>query len=111
MKKVKNDLPSRLSSEHVLAAAVAVWSDQLSAVEDISSAASKIIGAAYEKAPAFFSGRSEKGILSGLFYRLAFNTVNVKTQKEIASALHTNELTIRASSREWLEVFPELFPT
>jgi transcription initiation factor TFIIIB Brf1 subunit/transcription initiation factor TFIIB len=113
MKKIKRNPSKRLSPERVLIAALKVWQNQLSVATDVSASASKIIQAAYEKTPSassnFFSGRSEKGILSGLFYRLALSTVNVKTQHEIASALGTTETTVRVSSRDWLDCFPELF--
>lgn len=109
MRKIKSDPPKRLSNERVLVAAVAVWQNQLSMATDVSTRASKIIQKAYETAPTFFSGRSEKGILSGLFYQLALNTVNMKTQQEIASALGTTEMTIRASFHDWLKCFPDLF--
>jgi DNA-binding NarL/FixJ family response regulator len=109
MKKAKSDLPKRLSPERVLAAANAVWQNQVSAAAEISAKASKIIQAAYGKTPTFFSGKSEKGILSGLFYQVALNTVNMKTQQEIAVALGTTEVTTRTSCRDWLNCFPELF--
>ena len=109
MKKIKRDLPKRLSSKRVSVAALAVWQNQVSVAADISARASMIIQTAYERKPTFFSGKSEKGILSGLFYQLAFNTANMKTQQEIASALGTTEMTTRASCRDWLNCFPELF--
>jgi hypothetical protein len=68
MKKTKGNIPKRLSPERVLVAAIAVWQNQLSVAADVSARASKIIQTAYERTPTFFSGKSEKGILSGLFY-------------------------------------------
>jgi transcription initiation factor TFIIIB Brf1 subunit/transcription initiation factor TFIIB len=109
MKKTESILPKRLSSKHVLVASIAVWQNQLSVAEAVSARASRIIQTAYEKEPTFFSGKSAKGILSGLFYQLAMDTGNAKTQQEIARALGTNEMTTRASCRDWLESFPEFF--
>ncbi len=109
MKKTEGILPKRLYPEHLLVASIAVWQNQLSVAADVSAKASKIIQTACEKEPTFFSGKSVRGILSGLFYQLTLETVNAKTQQEIARALGTNEMTIRASCRDWLESFPEFF--
>jgi transcription initiation factor TFIIIB Brf1 subunit/transcription initiation factor TFIIB len=109
MKKTERGLPERLSPEHVLVAAIAVWPNQLSVAADVSTRASKIIQVAHGKSPSFFSGKSERGILSGLFYQLEVNAANTKTQKEIATALGTTEMTTRASCRDWLDCFPEFF--
>jgi len=107
--KTASDALRRLSPEKVLIFASMIWQNQPSVAADVSERASKIIQTAYEKKPAFFAGKSKKGILSGLFYHLGFNTGDVKTQQEIARALGTNEMTIRASCRDWLESFPEFF--
>jgi transcription initiation factor TFIIIB Brf1 subunit/transcription initiation factor TFIIB len=109
MKETKTKLPRRLSPERVLALAIVVWPNQLPVAAEVSARAINMIQRAYEKSPTFFSGRSEKGILSGLFYQLEFGTVNMKTQQQIAKALGTTEMTTRASYREWLDCFPELF--
>lgn len=109
MKKTESYLLRRLSPEKVMVFASAIWQNQSSVAADVSDRASKIIQTAYEKRPTFFAGKSEKGILSGLFYHLGFNTGDVKTQQEIALALRTTEMTTRASCQDWLEYFPELF--
>jgi transcription initiation factor TFIIIB Brf1 subunit/transcription initiation factor TFIIB len=98
-----------LSPEKVRVFASTVWQNQPSVAADVSVRASKIIQAAYEKRPAFFSGKSEKGILSGLFYYSGSDVGRMKTQQEIALALGTTEMTTRASHRDWLKYFPELF--
>ena len=102
-------LPKRLSSERVLAFANAVWKNNPSVAVVMAAKASRMIKIAYEKTPAFFSGKSERGILSGLFYQLSLNTAYVKTQKEIAVALATTEATARASHRSWIACFPDSF--
>lgn len=108
MKKTESYLPKRLSPEKVMVLAAKTWQNQPSIAATVSTRASKIIQKAYEKRPAFFSGKSEKGILSGLFYHLGSNMGNLKTQREVALALHTTEMTTRASCRDWLKYFPEL---
>lgn len=85
-----------------------IWQNQPSVAADVSIRASKIIQTVYEKRPAFFSGKSEKGIFSGLFYHLGSNVGSMKTQQEVALALGTTETTTRASCRDWLKYFPEL---
>jgi len=109
MKKTKNELPKRLSSKQVFEAANAVWLNQPMIAEDIASESSKIIQSVFKETPMFFSGKSSKRVLSGLFYQLSLNTVNTKTQREIASALGTTELTTRMSYREWVNCFPKNF--
>lgn len=109
MKETESYRPKRLSPEKVMVFASTIWQNQPSIAADVSVRASKIIQKAYEKGPTFFSGKSEKGILSGLFYHLGLNIGSVKTQQEIALALGTTEMTTRASCRNWLECFPELF--
>jgi transcription initiation factor TFIIIB Brf1 subunit/transcription initiation factor TFIIB len=108
MKKTENYLSKRLSPERVRDFASAIWQNQPSIAADVSTRASKIIQVAYEKNPTFFSGKSEKGILSGLFYHLATNVGSMKTQQKVALALRTTEMTIRASCRDWVKYFPEL---
>lgn len=108
MRKTRSYPLKRLSPEKVTVFASAIWRNQPSVVADVSTRASKIIQTAYRKKPTFFSGKSEKGILSGLFYHLGFNVGIVKTQREVALALGTTEVTTRASYRDWLKYFPEL---
>jgi transcription initiation factor TFIIIB Brf1 subunit/transcription initiation factor TFIIB len=108
MKKTESHIPKRLSPEKVMAFASAIWQNQPSVAADVSARASKIIQTAYERRPTFFSGKSEKGILSGLFYRLGSNVGSMKTQQEVALALGTTDTTTRASCRDWLKYFPEL---
>ena len=98
---------NRLSSE-VTAAAKTVWSDQVIA-EKIASNALEIISNANKSKFAFFSGKSSRGLISGLFYLLGFRYDAVKKQKELAEKLGTTDVTIRASYRKWLEEFPDLF--
>jgi hypothetical protein len=109
MKRTESYPLERLSPEKVMVFASTVWPNQPSVAVDVSARATKIIQTAYKKRPAFFSGKSEKGILSGLFYHLGSNIGTLKTQREVALALGTTEMTTRASRRDWLECFPELF--
>lgn len=98
----------RLSSKKVLVFASEVWKDK-SVAELIAAETSEIIKTVYRKGSVFFSGRSEKGILSGIFYLLGRKNKVRKTQREIARSLNTNDVTVRVSYREWLSAFPELF--
>jgi transcription initiation factor TFIIIB Brf1 subunit/transcription initiation factor TFIIB len=67
-----------------------------------------ILNQAYEKKPCFFSGKTEKGILSGLLYYLSQKNNSVKTQLLIARSLETTEVTVRESYRNWIQQFPHL---
>ena len=97
----------RLSSE-VVAAAKSVWSEQVTA-EKIAANALEIIANAYKSRFAFFSGKSSRGLIGGLFYLLGFRYDVVKKQKELAEKLGTTDVTIRTSYRKWLDEFPEFF--
>jgi transcription initiation factor TFIIIB Brf1 subunit/transcription initiation factor TFIIB len=98
----------RLSSKKVLICASKLWQDK-SIAEAMASEASRIIKTAYEKKSVFFSGKSEKGLLAGIFYLLGRKNKAIKTQREIARSLNTNDVTVRSSYREWIDAFPELF--
>ncbi len=100
----------RLSSKTVLLCASKVWKDKLIA-ELIAAETTEIIKTVYRKNSVFFSGRSEKGVLSGIFYLLGRKNNVRKTQREIARSLNTNDVTVRVSYREWLSAFPDLFST
>jgi transcription initiation factor TFIIIB Brf1 subunit/transcription initiation factor TFIIB len=100
-------IPNRLSSE-VTEAAKAVWSNPVNA-EKIAAGALEIITNARKSKFAFFSGKSSRGLIGGLFYLLGFRYDAEKKQKELAEKLGTTDVTIRASYRKWLEEFPELF--
>ena len=98
---------NRLSSE-VVASAKTIWEDPLIA-EKIASVALETIADANKTNFAFFSGKSFRGLIGGLFYILGFRYDAVKKQKELAEKLGTTDVTIRASYRKWLEEFPDLF--
>jgi hypothetical protein len=100
-------IPNRLSSE-VTEAAKAVWSNPVNA-EKIAAGALEIITNARKSKFAFFSGKSSRGLIGGLFYLLGFRYDAEKKQKELAEKLGTTDVTIRASYRKWLEEFPDLF--
>ena len=107
--QAKNNF-ERLSSKKVLLYASKLWEDKLTS-ELIASETSKIIKAVYKKKSAFFSGKSAKGVLSGIFYLLGIKNKVKKTQRDIARSLNTNDVTVRDSYREWLDTFPDLFST
>jgi hypothetical protein len=104
--KITLSILSRLSSE-VIATAKTVWSDQIIA-EKIAASALEIIAIASKSNSAFFSGKSSRGLIGGLFYLLGFRYDAVKKQKELAAKLGTTDVTIRVSYRKWLEEFPDL---
>jgi hypothetical protein len=108
-KTEKNRVLGRLGQESVLSFAQEIWRDQHSTVAKIVTEALSVIRETYQANPAFFSGKSAKGILGGLFYILGHRFRRVKTQKKIAQSLNTTDMTIRASYREWLKEFPGLF--
>jgi transcription initiation factor TFIIIB Brf1 subunit/transcription initiation factor TFIIB len=85
-----------------------IWRDQPKTAETMSLKASKIIREAYRRNRLFFSGKSKRGVVAGLFYCLGRSLGSFKTQREIAKSLKTTEMTVRASSRDWSKQFPDL---
>lgn len=100
--------PKRLRAANVRFCCHKIWPDHPSTAEEMASEALLILTTAYERRPCFFSGKSEKGILSGLLYYLGQKHKNIKTQHSIARSLTTTEMTVRASYRDWMEQFPDL---
>jgi len=98
---------SRFSYKKILSQASEVWQDS-SIAESMATEASQIIKTIHKRNRFFFSGKSEKGLLSGLFYLLSIKNKVKKTQREIARRLNTNDVTVRASYRDWLHIHPEL---
>ena len=101
----KNIILHRFGEENVLSFAQKTWQDQQSVAKSMASEALNIIYETYQINPAFFGGKSAKGVVGGLFYLLGRFNGNVKTQKEIAQSLGTTEMTIRAFYRIWLTPF------
>jgi transcription initiation factor TFIIIB Brf1 subunit/transcription initiation factor TFIIB len=95
----------RFGEEDVLSLGQKTWQDQPSVARSMASEALSVIYETYGTNPTFFSGKSAKGIVGGLFYLLGRFNGNVKTQKEIARSLGTTEMTIRASYRTWVKPF------
>jgi hypothetical protein len=100
----------RLSSAQVLSYASAIWRDKQSMAKLIATEASHIIQIVIKRRPTFFGGKSEKGLLCGIFYLLSLKHKTMKTQREIARSLNTTDVTLRTSYRKWLKEFPDLFP-
>jgi CheY-like chemotaxis protein len=99
----------KLSDVDALCWANKTWEGQKQIAESMALKAIRLAREAYEKNPAFFESRSRKWILGGLFYLLGKRNGVAKTQKQMAQSLDTNEMTIRASYREWLAQFPEFW--
>jgi transcription initiation factor TFIIIB Brf1 subunit/transcription initiation factor TFIIB len=85
-----------------------IWSNQVMA-EKIGLNALETVTLASKEKFGFFTGKSTKGLLGGLFYLLGFRHGAKRTQKELARLLRTTDVTIRVSYRKWLEEFPDLF--
>jgi hypothetical protein len=100
-------IASRFSHRKILKQALKLWQDPAIA-EPITEEASQIIKTIHLKNRIFLSGKSEKGLLSGLFYLLSIKNEARKTQREIARELNTNDVTVRTSYRDWLNIHPEL---
>jgi transcription initiation factor TFIIIB Brf1 subunit/transcription initiation factor TFIIB len=94
---------NRIGKEEILSLAQKIWPSQDKVAAEIASEALAIIREKYETDPTFFSGKSTKRILGGLFYLLGQRYGNLRTQREIAISLSTTEVTMRASCREWTE--------
>jgi transcription initiation factor TFIIIB Brf1 subunit/transcription initiation factor TFIIB len=99
---------NRISPEEVMAAAKTVWHNQLIA-NAISQETVDIITKTHKRKFSFFTGKTSRGLVGGLFYLLGYKYDAAKNQKELADRLGTSDVTIRSSYRNWLEEFPDLF--
>lgn len=98
----------RISYSNILKAAREVWGCQ-STADKIAKETFEIITKTSEEKLDFYSGKSSRAILGGLFYLLGIKYAAVKTQKEVAVKLYTTDVTIRYSYRRWLEAFSDFF--
>ena len=85
-----------------------VWPDNPLMARQIADDVFRILTAAHVNRPFFFSGKTEKGILSGLLYYQGKKTKMIRTQKKIARKLGATEMTVRWSYRNWTTEFPEI---
>jgi hypothetical protein len=69
----------RFGEEDVLSFAQKTWQDQQSVARSMASEALNVLHETYETNPTFFSGKSAKGVVGGLFYLLGHCNGNVKT--------------------------------
>ena len=100
---------NRISADEVYIAARTVWFDkQIS--NRLAADALELITKTSKRNFSFFNGKTSRGLVGGLFYLLGYRYGVVKNQKELADRLGTTDVTIRASYRNWLEAFPDLFP-
>ncbi len=95
----------RIEEEDILSFARKTWQNQRSVAMKMASKAVDVINETYQANPTFFSGKSMRGIIGGLFYVLGHRYGNARTQKEIAQSLNITEMTIRASCRNWIKPF------
>jgi len=99
---------NRIPLNEVKAASHILWTDSLLA-DRIALEAVEIINKAHSRKFSFFSGKTVRGVVGGLFYLLSYKHDAIKKQKEIANQLSTTEVTVRDSYRQWLKSFPDLF--
>jgi transcription initiation factor TFIIIB Brf1 subunit/transcription initiation factor TFIIB len=105
----KRHSSERWSSAYLLSFTSKLWRDDQGVAVAVAKESSRIIHIAYQRRPTFFSGKSAKGILAGLFYHLGYIHNSAKTQKQIAQSLNTTDMTVRSSCRDWTTYFPDLF--
>ena len=98
----------RIPLENISAASYNIWSNKEIA-DKIALEAFEIISCTCRRRFAFFNGKSSKCLVGGLFYLLGYRYNDVKLQRELAERLTTTDVSIRASYRQWLEAFPDLF--
>lgn len=98
----------RISLEEIVIAAKAVWPNRIVA-NAIGEETMDIMMKTYKRKRSFFAGKTSRGLVGGLFYLLSYKYDVVKNQKQLADRLGTSDVTIRASYRDWLEEFPDLF--
>jgi hypothetical protein len=98
----------RIPLDEVLAASHSIWLNAETA-DNIALDTIQIINKSYKRKFSFFNGKTSRRLVGGLFYLLGYRYDAVKRQKELAKKLGTTDVSIRASYRQWLETFPDLF--
>jgi transcription initiation factor TFIIIB Brf1 subunit/transcription initiation factor TFIIB len=98
----------RIPLEEISIATRTIWHDKAIA-NKIAQDTDELISQAYKRKFAFFNGKSSKCIVGGLFYIMGYRYDSIKKQRELADKLDTTDVTIRASYKQWLETFPDLF--
>jgi hypothetical protein len=98
----------RISPEEITAAAYLIWKDP-STANKIAQSAIQTINQTHKRKFTFYNGKKSRTLVSGLFYLLGYRYDAAKKQRELAWKLGTSDVTVRASYREWLEEFPDLF--
>ncbi len=98
----------RIPIEEVTAIARLVWPNK-EVADTVALEADEIISRTYKRKFVFFNGKSSKCLVGGLFYLLGFRYDAVVRQRELADKLGTSDVTIRASYKQWLETFPDVF--
>jgi hypothetical protein len=106
----KNQNFERLSHSQIMSHASKIWGPQRSETDLIIRETAEIISLVKKRKSGFFSGKSEKGILSGIFYLLAMKNRILIAQRQIARRLDTTDVTVRGSYHDWIDNFPEFFP-
>jgi hypothetical protein len=100
--------PKRLNMDEIFAASHIIWTDTRTA-DKIAIEANRLVNIAHCRKFSFFSGKSSKCVVGGLFYLLGYRFDAVKNQRQLADKLGTTDVSIRASYRQWMETFPDLF--
>lgn len=102
-KAERTHILNRIGEQEILSLAQKIWQGQNEVATKIASETLAVIRVKYQTDPTFFSGKSAKGIVGGLFYLLGQRYGSMRTQRQIALGLSTTEVTVRASSREWTQ--------
>ena len=97
----------RFSCEETMLTARIIWFP--GEADDIGANSLQILATASRQSPTFFSGKSCRPLLSGLFYILGLRFNAFVSQREIAKLLGINENSVRLSYQKWLKHFPHLF--
>ena len=98
----------RISFDEIFAATHTIWADKRMA-DQVAEEAFGIIIKTSRRKSAFFTDKSTKCFVGGLFYLLGYRYDSVKKQRELADRLGTSDVSIRTNYRQWLEEFPDLF--
>jgi hypothetical protein len=93
----------RIGKEEIIVLTRKIWQGQNKIATEIGLETLVVIREKYEADPTFFSGKSAKRILAGLFYLLGQRYRNARTQRQIAIGLGATEVTVATSCHEWAE--------
>lgn len=104
------DIPCQwlITEEKITSMVQLFWADKVAA-SNIANDTVELLNKIVQKDPGFFKGKCVNSAIGSLFYILGTHYNAPIKQRELADKLTTTDVSIRASYKQLLETFPDLF--